>query len=116
MVTGLMRQSPATETKNTFMKEHDNQPTNAGGIPSGQTNSVSYEEACRCYLTDTEIRVLKLVNEGFTSNEIAARLGNKPSTVQTHRKQIKQKLNLNGYRSLERWCHKYAEEIRQYVI
>ena len=85
-------------------------------ITNQPTNSVSFEEACRCYLTDTEIRVLKLIAKRFTCKEIAARLGNKPSTVQTHRKQIKQNLNLNGYRSLERWCHMYAEEIRQYVI
>lgn len=105
-----MRQSPATETKNTFMKEHDNQPTNQ------PTNTISFEEAARYYLTDAEIRVLKLIAKRFTCKEIAASFGNKVSTIQTHRKNIKQKLNLNGYRSLERWCHMYAEEIRQYVI
>jgi DNA-binding NarL/FixJ family response regulator len=92
------------------MNKHDNQPT------SQPTNTISFEEACRHYFTDTEIRILKFVVEGFTCKEIAAKLGNKPSTIQTHRKKIKRKLNLTGPRSLERWCHKYGGDIRQYSI
>lgn len=80
------------------------------------TNTIAFSEARRCYLTDTEIKVVKFVNEGFTSSEIATRIGNKPATVLTHRKNIKHKLNLKGYRSLEKWCRKYAVEIREFII
>ncbi|TVQ03165.1 MAG: LuxR family transcriptional regulator [Balneolaceae bacterium] len=87
-----------------------NQPTNQ------PTNTITFEEACRCYLTETEVRVLKLVMQGFSSIEIADSLGNTPSTIQTHRKNIKRKLNLRGHRSLIKWSRKYTGEIHQYPI
>ncbi|TVR13708.1 MAG: DNA-binding response regulator [Balneolaceae bacterium] len=86
------------------MKNGDKQPG----------KSIHFEEAFRCYLTKTEIRVVKLINEGLSGSEIADRLGNKRSTVFTHRKNIKRKLNLKGNRSLERWCRTYAGKIRDY--
>jgi DNA-binding CsgD family transcriptional regulator len=68
-----------------------------------QTNPVfSFEEACCYYLTDTEIRVVKLAALGIPSRVIAQKLGNKPSTIQTHRRNIKKKLGLNCTGALKR--------------
>lgn len=80
------------------------------------TNTISFEEACGSYLIDTEIRVLKLIASGFTCGEIADRLGNKTSTIQTHRRNIKKKLGLRGYGSLERWCWEHEDEIRKFTF
>jgi DNA-binding CsgD family transcriptional regulator len=65
-------------------------------------------------LTEAEIRVVTFVSRGFTCKEIAVRLGNKPSTIQTHRRNIKKKLNLRGYRTLEKWCRKHKDAISEY--
>jgi DNA-binding CsgD family transcriptional regulator len=80
------------------------------------TNTISFKEATRCYLTEAEIRVLKLIAKRFTCKEIAKKLGNKTSTIQTHRKRIKKKLELKGHGSLERWCWEYEEKIREYIF
>ena len=79
-----------------------------------KSTPVSFEKACHCYLTDTEIRVVKHVALGYTCHEIALKFGNKESTIQTHRRNIKKKLELKGYRSLERWCGNHMEEILQF--
>ena len=84
----------------------------SNGTESGETtNNTSFEEASQYYFTETEIKVLKLIAKGFTCKEIASRLGNKTSTIQTHRKRIKRKLGLRGHGSLERWCWEYEDEI-----
>jgi DNA-binding CsgD family transcriptional regulator len=60
--------------------------------------------------------VLKFVVKGYSSTEIAGRFGNKTSTIQTHRKNIKRKLNLSGHRALIKWSREYFGEIDQYPI
>jgi DNA-binding CsgD family transcriptional regulator len=57
---------------------------------------------------------VKLAALGNPSRVIAQKLGNKPSTIKTHRRNIKKKLGLNGHRSLERWCGDHMEEILRY--
>ncbi|WP_372906565.1 helix-turn-helix transcriptional regulator [Rhodohalobacter sp.] len=78
--------------------------------------NISFNEACQCYLTEAEIRVVTFINGGFSSKEIASKLGNSPSTILTHRRNIKKKLNLKGYRSLEKWCRNHRSEIREYSL
>jgi len=87
-----------------------NQPTNQ------PTNTISFEEACRCYLTDAEIRIVKLVSKGYTCKEIADMLGSKLTTIQTHRRNIKKKLDLRGNGSLERWCWEYEDKIQAFTF
>lgn len=82
-----------------------NQPTNQ------PNNAISFEEAHRHYLSETEMKVLKHVGLGFSRKEIAARLGCKPSTIQTHRRNIKKKLNLKGRGNLKKWCRVNAEAL-----
>ena len=46
-------------------------------------------------LSSRELEVLKLISEGFQTNEIAESLFLAPTTVNKHRENIKAKLNLN---------------------
>ena len=57
-----------------------------------RTNSYSFEKI----LTRCEQEILSLVGEGLSDQEIGTRLGISPSTSQTHRSNILQKLNIRG--------------------
>jgi DNA-binding NarL/FixJ family response regulator len=47
-------------------------------------------------ISERELEVIKLIAEGYTNNEIAERLFLSPHTVNTHRKNIMQKLGVNN--------------------
>jgi DNA-binding NarL/FixJ family response regulator len=47
-------------------------------------------------ISERELEVIKLIAEGYTNNEIAAKLFLSPHTVNTHRKNIMQKLGVNN--------------------
>jgi len=47
-------------------------------------------------ISERELEVIRLIAEGYTNNEIAARLFLSPHTVNTHRKNIMQKLGVNN--------------------
>lgn len=51
-------------------------------------------------LSDREIQILKLVAQGYTSMEISRKLFISPRTVDTHRNNIIQKLDLHGIPAL----------------
>ncbi len=55
-------------------------------------------------LTTREREVLHLAAEGYTSTEIGERLSISPRTVQTHRANMMQKLNLNSQTDLIRYA------------
>jgi two-component system response regulator NreC len=55
-------------------------------------------------LTPREREVLRLVGQGQTSKEIAARLSISPKTVQVYRENLKQKLNLRTTADLVRYA------------
>ena len=55
-------------------------------------------------LTDREIEILKLVAEGYSSPEIGQKLFISPRTVDTHRNNLIQKLNVNGVAGLIRFA------------
>jgi two-component system response regulator NreC len=55
-------------------------------------------------LTDREREVLRLIAEGLTSAEIAARLGLKPKTVENHRGHIMEKLDIHTTAGLVRYA------------
>lgn len=60
-------------------------------------------------LSDRELQVFRLYGEGVGTNEIAAKLGLSSKTVETHRANIKEKLNLKTadamLRSAIDWVH-----------
>lgn len=62
-------------------------------------------------LTPTERRVLKLIAENNTSKEIAAELFISYRTVENHRANICQKLNLKGSHSLLKFAFDHKSEI-----
>jgi|GEM_PF-1322131 len=62
----------------------------------------SYEEALKI-LTPREVEVLELVGQGYTSKEVTEILSISINTVNTHRKNIKHKLNIRGRRSIVKW-------------
>ncbi len=55
-------------------------------------------------LTDREIEVLRLIAEGHTTGEIGEILNLSPHTVQTHRRNIMEKLNLHDRGELIRYA------------
>ncbi len=55
-------------------------------------NTTSFEKV----LSDAEQNVLSLVGEGLSDEEIGGRLGIAPTTAQTHRSKILQKLQIRG--------------------
>jgi len=62
----------------------------------------SYVEALKI-LSAAEVRVLDLVEKGYTSSEIAKELGNSTRTIQTHRNNICRKLGIKGRLGLIKW-------------
>lgn len=52
------------------------------------------------YLTKREIQVLQLIGEGLKNTNIAEALNLSKSTVETHRKNIRKKLQLNNHDNL----------------
>jgi DNA-binding NarL/FixJ family response regulator len=62
-------------------------------------------------LTPTERRVLKLIAENNTSKEIAAELFISYRTVENHRANICQKLNLKGSHSLLKFAFDHKSEV-----
>ena len=63
---------------------------------------ISYEVALRIFSV-AEVKVLDLVEQGYTSMEIAKKLGNSPRTIQTHRSNICRKLGVEGRLGLIKW-------------
>jgi DNA-binding NarL/FixJ family response regulator len=55
-------------------------------------------------LTRREIQVLQLIGEGRSTKEIAARLAISIKTVETHRKQIMEKLGIRTVAGLTKFC------------
>jgi DNA-binding NarL/FixJ family response regulator len=58
-------------------------------------------------LTHREREVLRLIGEGAAAKEIAQRLGISPKTVQAHRENLKQKLNLHSTAAMVRYAIKH---------
>lgn len=55
-------------------------------------------------LTAKELEVMHLLTQGFSSKEIAQRLGSSPQTVDVHRKNIMHKLNIHTVPELVKWA------------
>jgi len=62
-------------------------------------------------LTRMERKVLKLVADSKTTKEIAAQIGVSPYTIETHRRNISQKLELEGSHSLLQFAVQHKGEL-----
>ena len=73
--------------------------------------SLVEERAGLAALTPTERHVLRLVAEYKTSKEIAAELSISPRTVETHRNNICQKLDVHGSHALMKFALAHKSEL-----
>lgn len=71
---------------------------------AGEADHLVAEKTGLALLTPGERRILKLVSESLTTKEIADRLGLSPRTVETHRQNICDKLDLQGVHSLVKFA------------
>jgi DNA-binding NarL/FixJ family response regulator len=62
-------------------------------INNVEFNSLSFDEAT---LTERELQIIQFIAEGYTNSQIAAVLYISNHTVNTHRKNIMKKLNVNN--------------------
>ena len=70
------------------------------------SKSTSFEDSALHQLSPREIEILKLVAGGYSSTEIGQQLFISPRTVDTHRNNIIQKLQVNGVAGLVRFAIK----------
>lgn len=104
----LFKNSPASEFEEAIRK------VAAGGeyfssevaaVLLGRKNPEQVPEALR-QLSDREMEIIKLVAEGLSSNEIGEKLFISPRTVDTHRNNILQKLDLPNIASLVSFAYR----------
>ncbi|MDH3584624.1 MAG: response regulator transcription factor [Phycisphaerae bacterium] len=81
----------------------------SGGIASQVLNRMvgtdSAEPSPPSRLTDRQLEILTMIGQGLGTRRIAERLGRSVKTIQAHRENIKQRLNLGG-----------ASELTQYAV
>lgn len=61
-------------------------------------------------LSDRELQVFQLIGASFSTREIAAQFNLSIKTIETHRENIKQKLNLQNAKELTRYAQNWATE------
>jgi DNA-binding NarL/FixJ family response regulator len=61
-------------------------------------------------LSDRELQVFQLIGASFSTREIAAQFNLSIKTIETHRENIKQKLNLQNAKELNRYAQNWATE------
>lgn len=69
-----------------------------------EAHQLTEEKTGLALLSTGERRILKLISEARTTKEIADQLGLSPRTVETHRQNICQKLDLKGVHSLVKFA------------
>ena len=61
-------------------------------------------------LSDRELEIVRLIGKGFTTREVARELGISSKTVESHRGNIRRKLNLRSGSELVRFALAHAED------
>jgi DNA-binding NarL/FixJ family response regulator len=61
-------------------------------------------------LSDREMEVVRLIGQGFTTGEVAKQLGISSKTVETHRGNLRRKLNLKSGSALVRFAMAHADD------
>jgi len=69
------------------------------------------EKASLALLSTSEKTVLRLIAEGKSTKEIAAKLHRSPKTVDNHRAKIASRLNLSGPHSVLRFALRYRDKL-----
>ena len=68
----------------------------------------SNKSSANGHLSSREIEVVKLLAEDLSSKEVAARLGIAEKTVNFHRQQIKQRLDVKGIVGMVRYAIRHG--------
>jgi DNA-binding NarL/FixJ family response regulator len=74
-------------------------------LSSGMDQKVSFIDN----LTDREFEILRMIGQGLTVSEIAAKLGRSVKTVEAHRANLREKLGLKRAAELARFATQWAE-------
>ena len=82
-------------------------------IKDYETHSHDHDSAGVDSLTNKEMKVLSLLAEGLTTNEIAEKMYIGGRTVETHRANIMQKLNLKSSPQLIKYAILYSENLKK---
>ncbi len=61
-------------------------------------------------LTDRELEIVRLLGKGFTTSEVAQQLGISGKTVESHKGNLRRKLNLHSGSALLRFAMAHAED------
>jgi len=61
-------------------------------------------------LSNRELEVFEMIGQGMTTQQVARKLRLSPRTVETHRKKIKTKLNLQNSAQLSRAAFQWVQE------
>src|SRR5262249_16885169 len=112
----LLKESVASEIVNGIRAvaagQHYISPALTGYlVRRGQRRNTAASPAGLKDLTSTELRVLKLIARYKTSKEIAAELNISYHTVVTHRRNISEKLNINGSHALMKFALAHDSEL-----
>lgn len=62
----------------------------------------------RLNLTFREVEIIRLIRDGLTNEQVAARLHISPLTIKTHRKNVYSKLNLTNVADLVQFANKHG--------
>jgi DNA-binding NarL/FixJ family response regulator len=74
----------------------------------GGKGDVQADQPLESRLTDRELQIMELIGEGVSSNSIAEKLSISVKTVESHRQNIKRKLNLKTNLELIRWSVRWV--------
>ncbi len=74
-------------------------------LSSGMDQKVSFIDN----LTDREFEILRMIGQGLSVSEIAAKLGRSVKTVEAHRANLREKLGLKRAAELARFATQWAE-------
>ena len=61
-------------------------------------------------LTNRELEVFEMIGQGMNTRQIAYKLGLSPRTIETHRKNIKTKLDMQNISQLSRCAFQWVQE------
>lgn len=97
----LFKNTSVEELSTAITKVYKGEKYYAGEVALSLAKTpTSSNDAALANLSERELEVLKLVAEGFSSTEIGAQLFISPRTVDTHRNNLIQKLDVKGIAGL----------------
>ena len=111
----VMKDSAATEIIDAVLGVSEGRyyisPSISGLLINRNQLSNAEDKSGLALLTTTELKILKMIAENMTSKEIADELFVSPYTVETHRKNICQKLDLHGTNALLHFVIQHTDEL-----